>query len=128
MLDFKTNQTENKEDVSIGLKEQIVNGKREWRWIADNSQIDYTNWAKGWPKKANANDEPRCGTFVSDLSNYKLNGQWKHVSCDSIQANAVCTQVPYFNFSDEALKAMRMIMVRKKMNRKLIRGDRHSRV
>ena len=120
---YKSEATANKIDVSIGLTEKIVNGKRQWTWI-DETTVDYANWAKGYPKQAADTDKPRCGTFVTDQRDHKLNGQWKHVDCTETQARAVCTQEPGFEFSAAALKNMQLLRVRKTQQRKPTRGER----
>jgi hypothetical protein len=124
MLEFKSPATPDKHDVSVGLKERVNNGKREWIWT-DGKAVNYINWAKNYPRKV-ANDSPlRCGSLVVGQKDHKLNGQWKDVECDSIQARAVCAQKPNFEFSQSALKAMNVLRVRKTQKRHVVRGDRH---
>jgi hypothetical protein len=94
----------------------------------DGKRMNYFNWAENYPRKV-ASDAPlRCGTYVSGKRDNKLNGKWKDVSCDSIQARAVCSQLPNYEFSDKALKAMKVLRERKAQHRQPVRGDRHVRV
>lgn len=126
MIEFRSDATPGKKDVSIGLHEQLINGKRQWRW-ADNTTVDYHNWASNYPQKVNGDAPLRCGTYVVGQKDHKLNGQWKDVECDSVQARAVCSQEPNFEFSEDALRAMKVLSVRKTQVRHPIRGDRHGR-
>ncbi|KAI6185532.1 Macrophage mannose receptor 1-like [Aphelenchoides besseyi] len=85
---FNAAETKGKHDVTIGLYESFAkNGSRVWRWT-DGSPLDFTNWDKGWPKKASGN-ELRCGVFFTNTKSSSKKGMWHHVSCNSIQAQAV---------------------------------------
>ncbi|KAI6212938.1 hypothetical protein M3Y94_00089100 [Aphelenchoides besseyi] len=85
---FNAAETKGKNDVTIGLYESFAkNGSRVWRWT-DGSPLDYTNWDKGWPKKASGN-ELRCGVFFTNTKSSSKKGLWHHVACTSVQAQAV---------------------------------------
>lgn len=87
-----TESTPGRVDVTIGLREQIVDGKRKWTWT-DETPYLYENWLDGYPKKVRDNEPLRCATYFTNTKTYNPNyGKWKTVSCDSIQGRFICEQ------------------------------------
>ncbi|KAI6243870.1 putative perlucin 3 [Aphelenchoides fujianensis] len=111
LVAFQAPATKGKSDVSIGLHEVRVNGKRTWQWI-DGSEVDVEKWYKGWPKKVKDSDPLRCGTYVEKDKNHLNVGLWKTTSCDGVQASAVCTQPPNFDISEGARSMMEVMRAR----------------
>ncbi|KAI6230028.1 C-type lectin domain-containing protein [Aphelenchoides fujianensis] len=87
---FEAPKTEGKVDATIGLYEALEDGARVWKWV-DESELNWTNWAPGFPAESDTGDL-RCATFFTNTKSTKKQGQWKTVNCDSVQAQAACSK------------------------------------
>ncbi len=99
--------TEDKVDVSIGLKEEIDKGARVWKWV-DNTPLNYQNWHDGYPQPA-PGDAMRCATYFTDTLDYDpMFGKWKHVSCDNVQQRAICAKQSDYQISSKIQAVSRL--------------------
>jgi hypothetical protein len=124
-MSYASPSTAGKVDVSIGLRESVEGGYRQWQWV-NGDAYDFKNWYKSYPKNATQNEAPRCATLVTSDKNRRLDGKWKHVPCENIQAQAICMQEPRFVFPIEARKNMEKLRLKKFQQRQTVRGDRHA--
>ncbi|KAI6189453.1 Macrophage mannose receptor 1-like isoform X1 [Aphelenchoides bicaudatus] len=90
----------NKQDISIGLREVKVNGKRQWSWI-DNTKLNFIRWDTGYDTTPTG--ALKCGTYhLLTGKKSTTNGVWRYVECDSIQSQAICmTPADYKDYSTE---------------------------
>jgi len=117
-------------DVTIGLREQIIHGKRTWAWT-DQTPVNYKNWLKGWPKNATEDTPLRCATLFTDIENSSRNyGKWRHHECDSVQELGLCVvdgqpvKDPNDSSSSEVPSFEEFDVSARRPKRSLIRADR----
>ena len=60
------------EDYWIGANDEVVEG--EWRWVSDNSAVQYTNWLLGGDP---GNTATKDCVYMSDV----LGGTWEVRAC-----------------------------------------------
>jgi len=121
-ISHKAPKTDRKIDVSIGLHEVKVNGKREWQWT-DNSKLNFTNWADGYSKTPTG--DLKCATYFTETKNPKKVGLWRYTNCDEIQSQAVCMQKANFDHYPTNEKLFKFNQNGNVVERRIPRNDRH---